>query len=97
MERRTFTKIREFCFNYGVDESFVFDLQKYEVIEITLVGNEAQIPEDELPILEKMVRLHHDLEINPEGLQAIHHLLEKVNTLQEEITLLHRKLRRFED
>ena len=41
--------------------------------------------------------MHQELEINPQGLQAIYHLLEKVSGLQEEITTLRRKLNRFED
>lgn len=92
-----FIRIKEFCINYGIEESFVFDLQEYEVIQIELVGNEPHLPEKELPILEKMIRMHQELEINPQGLQAIYHLLEKVNNLQEEVTLLKRRLDLFED
>lgn len=47
---------------------------------------------EELPVLEKMVRLHNELDINPEGIQAIHHLLGQVESLQEEVAALKRKL-----
>lgn len=92
-----FIRIQEFCANHGIDESFVFDLQEYEIIQIKQVGNEPHISELELPILEKMTRLHQGLEINPEGLQAIYHLLEKVNGLQQEVNSLRIRLRRFEE
>ena len=51
MEATKFIRIREFCMNYGIEESFVFDLQKYEVIQIELVDDEPHLPEKELPIL----------------------------------------------
>lgn len=92
-----FIRIREFCINYGIEESFVFDLQEYEVIQIILIGDEPHLSEQELPILEKMIRMHQELEINPQGLQAIYHLLEKVSGLQEEVIALNRRLNRFED
>ena len=74
METTKFIRISECCVNYGIEESFVFDLQEYEVIQIKLVGNEPHLLEKELPILEKMIRMHQELEINPQGLQAIYHL-----------------------
>lgn len=97
MGATAFIRIKEFCINYGIEESFVFDLQEYEVIQIKLIDDEPHLPEQELPILEKMIRMHQELDINPQGLQAIYHLLEKVNELQEEVTLLNRRLNRFRD
>lgn len=97
MGAKKFIRIRDFCITYGIEESFVFDLQEYEVIQIKLVDEEPYLREKELPILEKMIRMHQELEINPQGLQAIHHLLEKVSGLQEEVSALKRKLNRFED
>ncbi len=97
MGAKEYIKIREFCLNYGIEESFVLDLQEYEVIQIELLDDEPHLLEQELPVLEKMIRMHQELEINPQGLQAIHHLLEKVSNLQEEVTALRRRLHRFED
>ena len=96
METSEFIGIRKFCVNYGIEESFVFELQEFEVIQIKLVDDEPHISELDLPILEKMIRMHQELEINPQGLQAIYHLLEKVSDLQEEVLSLRRSLNRFE-
>ena len=43
-----------------------------------------------------MVRLHYDLEINMEGIDAITHLLKKLQTMQDEISVLKNKLRVYE-
>lgn len=97
MKKNTHIHIQEFCTHCNIEVSFVQQLQEYEVVRIEMADNEMVISEDELSKLEKMVRLHHDLEINPQGLQAIHHLLEKVNDLQEEVSNLRKKLNWFED
>ena len=47
---------------------------------------------EDLPLLEKMVRLHNELDINPEGIQAIYHLLGQVESLQQEVAALKRRL-----
>ncbi|MRI00717.1 MerR family transcriptional regulator [Kriegella sp. EG-1] len=96
METREFIRITEFCHNYGIEESFVLVLQDYEIVSIELIDSEPYIHEQDLPLLEKMLRLHQELEINPEGLQAIHHLLNRINGLQKEVYSLKRKLKRFE-
>ena len=44
-----------------------------------------------------MIRLHYDLNINLEGLDAVYNLLKRVENLQSEITSLHNKLRIYED
>ena len=43
-----------------------------------------------------MVRLHQDLNINIEGLEAVHQLLQRNSAMQEEIRLLKQKLNRLD-
>jgi len=53
--------------------------------------------EEEIQTIEKMIRLHYDLEINLEGIEAISHLLKRVDGLQEELTSLKNRLSLYED
>jgi uncharacterized protein YoxC len=46
--------------------------------------------------LERLVRLHQDLNINLEGLGAVSHLLHKVNALQEEVQKLRKRVQKYE-
>ncbi|MEO9892327.1 chaperone modulator CbpM [Aurantibacter sp.] len=96
MDTREYIRITEFCTKYGIEESLVLVLQEYEVVRLELVNNEQCLHEQELPHLEKMLRLHQELEINPEGLQAIDHLLKRINGLQKEVSSLRKVLNRFE-
>lgn len=95
MEKSTYIYITEFCTQYGIEISFVQQLQEYEIVHVEVADDKIMISEEELPKLEKMVRLHHELDINAQGLQAIQHLLDKVTHLQEEVSMLRRKLNRF--
>ncbi|MCW3079526.1 chaperone modulator CbpM [Segetibacter sp.] len=86
-----------FCNYYKIDYSFIADLQRVGLIEITSVERATYIPESELQKLEQLVRLHYDLDINLEGIDAIAHLLEKVKHLQNEVIGLKNRLKLYED
>ncbi len=97
MGARKYIRIKEFCNSHEIEESFVYELQEFEVIKLEFRDREPILQLTELPRLEKMLRLHRELQINPEGLQAVDHLLKKVRDLQEEVKHLRNKLTRFED
>ena len=54
------------------------------------------IVSDELPALEKFVRWHYELAINHEGIEALSHMLQRVERLLDENRTLRNRLRRFE-
>jgi len=97
MNSKTFISIKTFCTAHQVEESFVRILHEYDVLAIQEQDKEQVVPVEELPTLEKMVRLNKELDINPEGLQAIHRLLQQIQGLQEEVDILKRKLDLFGD
>jgi hypothetical protein len=43
-----------------------------------------------------MIRLHHELDINLAGIEAITHLLQRVENMHEEMRLLRNRLQRYE-
>lgn len=89
-----YIKIKDFCAGHGIEEDFVFRLQEYELIEISVREDQHSIGIEELPKVEKLVRLHRDLHINLEGLDAIYHLLERTLILQNEVKMLKKRLNR---
>ncbi|WP_293295567.1 chaperone modulator CbpM [Allomuricauda sp.] len=96
MKKENFISIKTFCENHGVGESFIYSMYEYEILQVQQEKEAGMLHLDDLPLLEKMVRLHHDLDINPEGIQAVHHLLGQVESLQEEVASLKKKLDRLE-
>ncbi|MDG3584042.1 chaperone modulator CbpM [Galbibacter pacificus] len=96
MASKYIISISEFCNNYGVDEVFVMHFTEAKLIHLKKEGEKQFIQEDELPKLEKMVRLYHDLGINLEGLETIAHLLDRIDEMNKELQSLKNRLRLYE-
>ncbi len=86
----------EFCTYHQVEYTFISSLSEAGLVEIQVVEQETYIPETELQKLERMIRLHNELEINVAGIEAITHLLQRVEAIQEEIRTLRNRLNRYE-
>jgi hypothetical protein len=96
MAKATLITTNDFCVLHDVEHTFISSLNEAGLIDIQVVEKTEYIPETELQKLEKMVRLHHELEINIAGIEAITHLLQRVEHIQEEMRILRNRLRRYE-
>ena len=85
-----------FCLHYNIELDFVNALQEFGLIEITIVEDTKFISLHQLNALEKFVRLHYEMGINLEGVDAVTHLLQRLNAMQGEITALKNKLRLYD-
>ncbi|HTD99126.1 MAG TPA: chaperone modulator CbpM [Mucilaginibacter sp.] len=97
MATATLISTQDFCTWHQVEYIFIASLHDAGLVEITVIDQAEYIPETELQKLERMTRLHHDLDINIAGIEAITHLLERVEGIQEEMRTLKNRLRRYED
>ncbi len=88
---------QDFCTYYKVEHSFINSLVEYGLIEIIKKEQASFIDIDRLHDLEKFVRLHYDLDINLEGIEAITHLVQRVENMQSEITALKNRLWLYEN
>ena len=88
--------VTEFCASHHIELSFIDSLQSYGLIELSVMEENRFIPAVALVKLEQLVRMHFDLDINLEGMDAIFHLLDRVQNMQTEISLLKNKLRLYE-
>ncbi len=96
MENRNMIAIESFCRYHRVEETFVFSVQEIGLIQLEIIENSLFISEDKLSDLEKILRLHRELDINPEGIGVVLQLLDNIESLQQENQNLRNKLRRFE-
>ena len=96
MNMKKYIRIADFCQGHALEESFLVTLHEIELIEIQEVESERVIRKRDLCRLEKLVRLHRDLEIGPTGLLAIDHLLNRMEDLHQEVVELRRRLNRWE-
>ena len=97
MNSEEMIEIEKFCSSHNLEISFIQTLQQHGLIEITTIKEITYLPVRELPQAEKMARLHHELGINIEGIDAIKYLLQRVESMQEEIVVLKNKLSLYEE
>lgn len=96
MENERLISIAEFCASHSIEVAFVNRLQQHGLIETVVVEQTSFVPIAQLPVLEKITRMHYDLDINLEGIETITHLLQRMDNMQTELKYLQNKLRRYE-
>jgi len=97
MEQTDMIVLDEFCTSHQVEVSFVRTLEEHGLIETIIINETLYIQENELSKLEQIVRLHQELNINSEGVDAIINLLKRIENMQNEITVLRNKLSFYEE
>jgi len=83
----------DICTYHEVEYTFISSLSEAGLVELKVINKTTYIPESELQKLERMIRLHNDLEINVAGIEAITHLLERVEHMQEEMRVMRNRVR----
>ena len=97
MQTEQLIPVNEFCTHCHIEASFINSLQQFGLIEITMVKETPFIPVAQLQQVEKLVHLYYELDINLEGIDAINHLLQRINDMRDEIRTLKNKLLLYEN
>jgi hypothetical protein len=84
------------CSYYNIELEFVQTLEEYGLISISYRETKGFIQQEDVAQLEQFSRMYYDLSINVPGIDALHHLLEKIKKLQQETDALHNRLRIYE-
>lgn len=88
--------VNEYCRICHIEPAFIFRLEEGGLIEIRIVEGEKFLKTSQLHDIERYTRMYYDLSINFEGIDAIHHLLNRVKSMQQEIDWLQKKLKVYE-
>lgn len=84
--------IKEYCDKCHIDPSFIIMLEEDGLIDIQIIDQEKYLVASQLAELEKYSRMYYDLSINIAGIDAIHHLLHRMQMMQREIHHLKNEL-----
>ncbi|RNL56042.1 chaperone modulator CbpM [Pedobacter jejuensis] len=87
METEHLVPLEIFCLYNEVEISFIYRLHEFGIVNVFKIAQQDYLLKDELADLEKMIRLHQELEINLEGLHAIKGLLEQIAILKIELKM----------
>ena len=88
--------VSEYCQKFHIDPSFIILMEEGGLIDINITDGERYLFSSQLRDLEQYTRMYYDLSINIEGIEAIHHMLDRMRNLQAEIQSLRNRLHLYE-
>lgn len=89
--------VEQICVHHHVSESFVHALHDCGLVHIRRVATVEYLPTEEMRALEKLLRLHEDLQLDAETLDLVTGLLDRIEILQKKLTAAHARLRFYEE
>lgn len=96
MKTESLITVDDFCVYHNIQYTFIDSLADEGLITIVRVDQLNCIPVDEIQKLERLVRLHNELEINEPGVITINNLLQKIDDMTQEMSELRLRLRLYE-
>jgi hypothetical protein len=94
-QERDLIPANEFCLHYHVEMNFIHTLHEYGLLETVIQEENIFIPAANLCDLEKLARLHYELNINMEGIDVIVQLLQRLQEAQQEAVNLRNRLKMY--
>jgi len=93
---REFISTETLCLHYNIEVSFIDAITLVGLIEVEIINQNRCVHQNQIGTLEKIIRLHYELNVNLEGIDIVFNLLEKEHLLQNEIIELKNRLSRYE-
>ena len=84
--------IYDYCIRCDIEPDFVRMLGEGGLIDVEMIDDTDCFPASQLGELERYTHLYYDLSINIEGIDAIRHLLRRIENLQERVRKLENEL-----
>ncbi|NDV82368.1 chaperone modulator CbpM [Bacteroides sp. 51] len=91
-----FIIVQEYCRKTNTDPSFFILLEEVGLINVFIEEGEKYFQASQLIDLERYSRMYYDLSINIEGIDAIDHMLKRMQELQAEVKTLKDRLSLYE-
>lgn len=88
--------VSDYCDKCHIDPSFILLLEEDGLIDVQVIEEQKYILASQLRDLERYTRMYYDLSINIAGIDAIRHLLDRMQTMQDEIYRLRRRMRVYD-
>jgi protein-disulfide isomerase-like protein with CxxC motif len=96
MQTENFILVNHYCEHTQTPLDFIYALQEFGFIEIKHIENKVYVEPNDLVEIERIRRLQHDLGINLEGVDALNHMIQKVNRLENELRIIRERLKIYE-
>jgi hypothetical protein len=97
MSLSNFIPINLLCNQYNIEISFISNLSEFDLIEIITIEKTQYIHQDKISDLEKIIRIHHELGVNIEGIDVVFNMLSKIHELENELNSVKNRLKLYEN
>ncbi len=97
MNQKKLILVRELCRHYEMEISFFEQVEEYGLVNVEMVADEKYIHRKQLNKMEKILRLHRELEVNLEGIDVIFNLMRRIQVLEKELKEKQTQLGLFEN
>ena len=97
MKEEHYIPTQTLCSHYNIEISFIHALNKMGLIRVEIIESAPSIHQDQIGDLERIIRLHNELNVNLEGIDVVLNLLEKERALRSELIALKNRLRIYEN
>ena len=96
MNQEDYISVKELSLHYEVEQGFFNELSEMGLVEMIEESGRTFIHIETVHHVERVIRLHQDLDINLQGIDTIMNLLERIEGLQEELLRTKSRLRLYE-
>ncbi len=96
MEKENLIPADEFCASHSIGISFISSLQESGLIEVITIEETTYVDHIQLQKLERFFRMYYEMDINIAGIEAISHLLQRTESMQNELRKLKNRLKLYE-
>ncbi len=96
MKQEDYISLNDLCVHYKVEETFIYELSEIGLLELVKLDGGYFIHLKMVSRLERVIRLNQDLDINPQGIDTVMHLLERIEGLKKELFRTKSRLRIYE-
>ncbi len=97
MADEKYISVMQLCELYQIEVTFFHEINDLGLVELISEENDMFLHEDGLFKVERIIRIHHDLNVNMEGIDVILNLLDKVDELQHKLSSAQSRLGLYED
>lgn len=82
---KTLFKVIDICKANNIEQTFIHNLHRNGLIEVIVEEDQEYLEEEQLFHVERYSTWHYELELDIHGLEVVHHLVNKIEKLQNEI------------
>lgn len=96
MHEESLIPASEICVYHNIEMNFIQSLHDFGLLEMVNREETIFIHSDQISQLEKLIRMHYELNINLEGIDVICHLLKRLEEVQQETQQLRMQLKFYQ-